>query len=426
MKGLRSSLSIRRWKGRSSRAPPPPQDASTISAAAAAAASRPRSGPRLRRVSEVARQPRHPRLPPRPIRPHPWPGRAPLPATLPQRQRRCMAPGGAPARGPGEGCRRRDPGPARGGGIPGARPGPGSARPGAPVAGGSTSVGEGEGEGGGEGGGGMWAAPRWARGRPRRSAGRVLRRRPRGPSTGRVLAEYWQSNGRVPWLGYCQGAATCARLAKFRARVQRDDVRPMPSLSPMRKIQQLSNSDTTHLCFCQPLLPCFKIALDAVMLALQRHVRNWVHDLRHSLSVVDYNMHLDLAAMHNIDISELRICLSAHLARAWTDLAPNPRACPTAGARLCTYLRWFARPTNSKADLLRLPLPRKAMVGFLRFRTGCHALPNVIGTRTGVPRSQRLCPLCQSPYSDERAYIARVHCVESFETEVSTAILSTR
>ena len=108
------------------------------------------------------------------------------------------------------------------------------------------------------------------------------------------------------------------------------------------------------------------------------------------------------AAMHNIDISELRICLSAHLARVWNNLAPNPRACPSAGARLCTYLRCFAQPTNNKADLVRLPLPRKAMVSFLRFRTGCHALPNVIGTRTGVPRSQRLCPLCQAPYSDER------------------------
>ena len=26
----------------------------------------------------------------------------------------------------------------------------------------------------------------------------------------------------------------------------------------------------------------------------------------------------------------------------------------------------------------------------------------LLGTRTGVPRSQRLCPLCQAPYSDER------------------------
>ena len=107
-----------------------------------------------------------------------------------------------------------------------------------------------------------------------------------------------------------------------------------------------------------------QIALDAVMLALHRHVRNWVHGLRHSLSVVGYNMHLDPAAMHNIDISELRICLSANLAHVWNNLAPNPRVCPSVGARLCTYLRWFAQPTNNKADLVRLPLPRKAMVSF--------------------------------------------------------------
>ena len=81
------------------------------------------------------------------------------------------------------------------------------------------------------------------------------------------------------------------------------------------------------------VLPCvagkgYLLSLDAVILALHRHVRNWVHGLRHSLSVVGYNMHLDPAAMHNIDISELRICLSAHLARPWNNLALNPRVCP--------------------------------------------------------------------------------------------------
>ena len=39
---------------------------------------------------------------------------------------------------------------------------------------------------------------------------------------------------------------------------------------------------------------------------------------------------------------------------------------------------------------------------FLRFRTGCHSLPNVTSGWEGVPRSQPLCPLCQSQYCDER------------------------
>ena len=79
-----------------------------------------------------------------------------------------------------------------------------------------------------------------------------------------------------------------------------------------------------------------------------------------------------------------------------------PRSCPSESARLCTYLRWFARPAHNHLDLWRLSLPRKAMVRFLRFRTGCHASPNVAGAWDGLPRSQRLCTLCRSPYSDER------------------------
>ena len=79
--------------------------------------------------------------------------------------------------------------------------------------------------------------------------------------------------------------------------------------------------------------------------------------------------------------------------RSW---AGRPEACTPSPTMWCRVCR------QSPEDLLRLPLPRKAMVSFLWLRTGCHALPNVIGTRTGMPRSQRLCPWCQSPYSYER------------------------
>ena len=111
-------------------------------------------------------------------------------------------------------------------------------------------------------------------------------------------------------------------------------------------------------------------------------------------SLVGYNLQLDTADMQNIDIRDLRSCLSAQLAHAWESVALNPRSCPSEGARLCTYLRWFACPTHNQLELLRLPLPYKAMVKFLRVRTGCHAL-GPMSTRgwEGVPRAQRLCPL---------------------------------
>ena len=45
-----------------------------------------------------------------------------------------------------------------------------------------------------------------------------------------------------------------------------------------------------------------------------------------------------------------------------------------------------------------LPLPCKAMVSFVRLKTGCHALPNVIGVRDGTPRSQNLCFMAVSVF----------------------------
>ena len=62
----------------------------------------------------------------------------------------------------------------------------------------------------------------------------------------------------------------------------------------------------------------------------------------------------------------------------------------------------FLPPDSSPKRLLRLPLPRRAMVSLLRLRTGCHSLPNIAGSWEAVPRSQRLCPLCEGPYADER------------------------
>ena len=145
-----------------------------------------------------------------------------------------------------------------------------------------------------------------------------------------------------------------------------------------------------------------QIALDAVFLAVKQRTCNWVHGLCHALAAIGYSMQLTAGTMDSIDIGEIRSILSAQLASAWSGLAANPRLCPSEGARLCTYLRWFSRPAGCKTELLRLPLPHKVMVRLLRLRTGCHGLPNIAGSWAGVPRSQRLCPLCGSQYSDER------------------------
>ena len=41
------------------------------------------------------------------------------------------------------------------------------------------------------------------------------------------------------------------------------------------------------------------------------------------------------------------------------------------------------------------------MQRLLRFRTGCHGLPRDVGGHQGVPRHQRICPLCAGGLGDE-------------------------
>ena len=143
-----------------------------------------------------------------------------------------------------------------------------------------------------------------------------------------------------------------------------------------------------------------QIALDAVMLALHRHVRNWVHGLRHSLSVVGYNMHLDPAAMHNIDISEL----ASVFRRTW-------RVFGTIWHPICVYAHQLVRGCAlTSGVLLNRQTTRQIYCGchclvrlceLLRFRTGCHALPNVIGTRTSIggprPSGRKAWRPCHAP-----------------------------
>lgn len=80
----------------------------------------------------------------------------------------------------------------------------------------------------------------------------------------------------------------------------------------------------------------------------------------------------------------------------WHGLDICPRTGPSQHATLCTYYRWFARPRNAPPlrSFLQLPLTARCMRCLLRFRMGCHALPNVMGRRSGIPRAARHCQLC--------------------------------
>ena len=73
-----------------------------------------------------------------------------------------------------------------------------------------------------------------------------------------------------------------------------------------------------------------------------------------------------------------------------------PRTCPTEDSRLCTYKDWFVRPAGRYArSLLDLPLSMRCMQRLLRFRMSCHKLPRNTGCWLHVPKSNRICILCQ-------------------------------
>ena len=111
-------------------------------------------------------------------------------------------------------------------------------------------------------------------------------------------------------------------------------------------------------------------------------------------------------------------CISAHgfqkaqLAReksVWDGLHISPRNAPSARAKLCTYLRWFARPDCLSVEpYYELPLPITKLRSLVHFRMGCHSLPIEQGrlARPHVPRRLRRCTLCTTcALGDERHYV---------------------
>ncbi len=95
----------------------------------------------------------------------------------------------------------------------------------------------------------------------------------------------------------------------------------------------------------------------------------------------------------------------------WGGLHISPRGAPSRGAtkRLCTYLRWFARPDRISTELYyELPLPVTRLSLIFHFRVGANSLPVEQGRidMPKVPRHLRRCTFCATnAIGDER------HCV---------------
>lgn len=149
----------------------------------------------------------------------------------------------------------------------------------------------------------------------------------------------------------------------------------------------------------------YQVAVQNCTLAVAEGFRNWAFGIMSSLRRIGYPFTIRCDRLDPIDWSAVRACLTRREDEVWRGLHFSPELCPSSRAQRCTYFRWFAKPPHHPRHLsaVRLPLSARLVRSFLRFRLGCHDLPIVVGRRTGVPRSERLCRHCPSgAIGDER------------------------
>ena len=131
----------------------------------------------------------------------------------------------------------------------------------------------------------------------------------------------------------------------------------------------------------------------------------FVKGLRLECSAVGLDLGSSIDILRPIDVT---FAMSQwHVAQeAGASISEDPRSCPSSGAALCTYQRWF-RHGPTQEHVLGGSLHGHARSSsrahqLLRFRLGCHSLPCVVGWRTGIPRHLRHCALCNQGVGDEK------------------------
>ncbi len=103
---------------------------------------------------------------------------------------------------------------------------------------------------------------------------------------------------------------------------------------------------------------------------------NWAAGVQKQFASLGVPSPFSGGRVRNVDHLAFRKAMLARDMSVWGGLHISPHGAPYKGAKLCTYLRWFARPDRTSTEpYYELPLPVTKLRSIFHFRVGAHSLP---------------------------------------------------